>query len=295
MNDTAIAPSTERQAFYDRIGEHSLAPLWERLHSMVTRAAGDARAAGEVGLRRSGAAVPDAGRRADHREGSGAPRADPGEPGTARADLDHAFAVRRPATDHAGRGGAGAPAFAVGAALHHRGPRRLHRGRRRAHDDGAGRLRHHAELDLARPRQRHRPADGLARRAGHSDRAAVRRQLRRARECRQPDGDAARGRQPGALWRQHAAGRLASDGEELAGVQLSLCALARGAGDAGAQRRSGCLPRPQAALRQPGVRRVGDADDRRVHAVAAGGFRRRRRIARPTARCSSRSKAKARR
>src|SRR6478736_1315993 len=38
MNDTAIAPSTERQAFYDRIGEHSLAPLWERLHSMVTRA-----------------------------------------------------------------------------------------------------------------------------------------------------------------------------------------------------------------------------------------------------------------
>ena len=38
MNDTAIAPSTERQAFYDRIGEHSLAPLWERLHAMVTRA-----------------------------------------------------------------------------------------------------------------------------------------------------------------------------------------------------------------------------------------------------------------
>ena len=37
MNDTAVAPSTERQAFYDRIGEHSLAPLWERLHSMVTR------------------------------------------------------------------------------------------------------------------------------------------------------------------------------------------------------------------------------------------------------------------
>src|SRR6478609_429479 len=37
MNDTAIAPAGERQAFYDRIGEHSLAPLWERLHSMVTR------------------------------------------------------------------------------------------------------------------------------------------------------------------------------------------------------------------------------------------------------------------
>jgi len=37
MNDTAVTPSAERQAFYDRIGEHSLAPLWERLHSMVTR------------------------------------------------------------------------------------------------------------------------------------------------------------------------------------------------------------------------------------------------------------------
>ena len=37
MNDTAIAPSAERQAFYDKIGAHALAPLWERLHSMVTR------------------------------------------------------------------------------------------------------------------------------------------------------------------------------------------------------------------------------------------------------------------
>ena len=37
MNDTVVTQSSERQAFYDRIGEHSLAPLWERLHSMVTR------------------------------------------------------------------------------------------------------------------------------------------------------------------------------------------------------------------------------------------------------------------
>ena len=35
MNDTVIAP--ERQAFYDRLGPHSLAPLWERLHALVTR------------------------------------------------------------------------------------------------------------------------------------------------------------------------------------------------------------------------------------------------------------------
>ena len=38
MNDTVVSQSSERQAFYDTIGEHSLAPLWERLHSMVTRA-----------------------------------------------------------------------------------------------------------------------------------------------------------------------------------------------------------------------------------------------------------------
>jgi len=34
MNDMPIA---SRQAFYDQIGAHGLAPLWERLHSLVTR------------------------------------------------------------------------------------------------------------------------------------------------------------------------------------------------------------------------------------------------------------------
>jgi gentisate 1,2-dioxygenase len=33
MNDTV----PDRQAFYDQIGKHSLAPLWERLHALVTR------------------------------------------------------------------------------------------------------------------------------------------------------------------------------------------------------------------------------------------------------------------
>jgi len=38
MNDTAQpAISPDRQAFYDDIAPHSLAPLWERLHAMVTR------------------------------------------------------------------------------------------------------------------------------------------------------------------------------------------------------------------------------------------------------------------
>ena len=295
MNDTAIAPSTERQAFYDRIGEHSLAPLWERLHSMVTRAPvtpalptlWDYDEVVRPFLMQAGGLITakEAERRVLILE----------NPGLRGQTCDHPFAVRRPATDHAGRSRAGASPFAVGAALHHRGPRRLHRGRRRAHDDGAGRLRHHAKLDLARPRQRHGSADGVAGRSRHPDRATVRRQLRRAGECRQPDGDASGRRQPGAVRRQHAAGGLASDGQELAGVQLPLCAVARGAGDAGAQRRSGRLPRPQAALRQSRVRRVGDADDRRIHAVAACRDLRPRRTARPTALCSSRSRARARR
>ncbi len=38
MNDSAqAAVSPDRQEFYDDIAPHSLAPLWERLHAMVTR------------------------------------------------------------------------------------------------------------------------------------------------------------------------------------------------------------------------------------------------------------------
>ena len=35
MND--IAPAADRQAFYDRLAPHNLAPLWESLHSLVSR------------------------------------------------------------------------------------------------------------------------------------------------------------------------------------------------------------------------------------------------------------------
>ena len=34
---TAVSTKAERQAFYDRIGRHGLAPLWESLHSLVTK------------------------------------------------------------------------------------------------------------------------------------------------------------------------------------------------------------------------------------------------------------------
>jgi gentisate 1,2-dioxygenase len=38
MSATATSSPSGRQAFYDRIGEHSMAPLWENLHHLVSRA-----------------------------------------------------------------------------------------------------------------------------------------------------------------------------------------------------------------------------------------------------------------
>jgi gentisate 1,2-dioxygenase len=35
-SEPAAARSSERDAFYDRIGAFNLAPLWERLHALVT-------------------------------------------------------------------------------------------------------------------------------------------------------------------------------------------------------------------------------------------------------------------
>ncbi len=37
MTDTPAGLGAERQAFYDSIGAHGMAPLWERLHALVTR------------------------------------------------------------------------------------------------------------------------------------------------------------------------------------------------------------------------------------------------------------------
>ena len=34
--EQAAARTPEREAFYDRIGAHNMAPLWERLHGLVT-------------------------------------------------------------------------------------------------------------------------------------------------------------------------------------------------------------------------------------------------------------------
>ena len=85
-------------------------------------------------------------------------------------------------------------------------------------------------------------------------------------------GDAAGRRQRRAVRQQPGAGRLAARSQDLAGIQLSLCAHPRGAGNPEPERRSRPLSRLQDALRQSGERRLCDADDRHLHPAAAKGF-----------------------
>ena len=249
--------------------------------------------AGALGLRQ-GAAVPDGIGIADHRQGSGAPRADPREPGDAGQRLHHAFALCRPAAHPAGRGGAQPPPHPVGAALHRRGRGRLHRRRRRAHDHARGRFRHHADLDLARSRQRFEAAHGVAGRARHPDGGDVQRRLRRERRERRAGRHRARGHVRRQVRQRPAAGRLEARAPDLADLQLPLCAHARGAAGPGQGRPARRLPRLQAALCQSGQRRRADRHHGHLHAAPAQGFRDARPTAAPTARSSRWSKARAR-
>ena len=91
-----------------------------------------------------------------------------------------------------------------------------------------------------------------------------------------------------------AAGRLEAVAPDLADLQLSLRAHARGAGRTRQGRAARCLPRLQAALRQSGERRRADRHHGHLHAAAAQGLRDARPIAAPTARCSRSSRARAR-
>ena len=222
--------AAERQAYYAAMRPLHLSPLWEQLHALVPPqpntpclAAHWRYEALRPHLMRSGTIISaaEAVRRVLVLE----------NPGAARLGQRHAVALRRTAVDPARRSGARASAHAIGAAFRGRGPWRLHRGQRRAHDDGAGRLHHHAELDLARPRQRGRGPGGVARRPRHPAGALSRRRLRRERTVGAADADAPRGPQPGALRCQHgAAARSVTARRDVADLQLSVCALARGAG-----------------------------------------------------------------
>ena len=161
----------------------------------------------------------------------------------------------------------------VGAALHRRGRGRLHRRRRRAHDHARGRLRDHADLDVARPRQRFVEADGVARRARYPAGGDVQRGLRRERRRGRAGGDRARGHVGREVRQRPAAGRLEAGAADLADLQLSLFAHARGAGRSRQGRPARRLPRLQAALRQSGERRRADRHHGHLHAAPAQGLR----------------------
>ena len=135
-----------RQKLYDDIRSRHLSPLWEVLHSLVpkqptTPCVPALWRYAEVRpyLMQAGALITaeEAVRRVLILE-------NPALPGRA---CDHPVAVRRPATDPAGRDRAGASARAIGAALRHRRQGRVHRGRRRAHDHASRRFHHHAVVD----------------------------------------------------------------------------------------------------------------------------------------------------
>ena len=160
----SVAPTEtpERLAFYDRIDKDNMTPLWSVLGDLVTPEPKSGCQSGGMEVRyRAGG--DDGSWRVDHREGSRAPRADLREPRPQRAVEDNHVALCRRAARAAGRSCAGAPPYAIGAALRTRRVGRAYIGQRRKDDHGIWRFRHHAADELARSRQRHRCADVLAR------------------------------------------------------------------------------------------------------------------------------------
>ena len=254
MNDTAVAQSTERQAFYDRIGEHSLAPLWERLHSMVTRAPvtpalptkWDYDAVVRPFLMQAGGLITakEAERRVlilenpglrgqtsiTHSLFAGLQLIMPGE--VAPAHRHSQSALRFIIEGH------GAYTAVEGERTMMEPGDFVITPSWTWHDHGNDTDQPMVWLDgLDIPIVRLFDAS-FAEPANTDSQTEAR-----------PVGDSL-----ARLRRQHAAGGLASDRQELTGVQLSLFAVARSAGHAGAQWRSRRLSRPQAALRQSRVR-----------------------------------------
>ena len=111
------------------------------------------------------AAAGDAGGRTRRDPAGRTPGSAPDQPQTLRGRQHHA---RRQHPDRdAGRDCPRPSPFRGGAAPDHRGKGRLHGRQRRARADVPGRSRPDPQLVMARPRQRHRCADDVARRPRH--------------------------------------------------------------------------------------------------------------------------------
>ncbi len=196
----------EREAFYEQIAGGNLAPLWERLHGLVTPqpvtpcqpAIWHYRDVRPYLMQAGGLiSAEEATRRVLILE-------NPGLKG--QTSITHSlFAGLQlilpgevaPAHRHT----QSALRFII------EGDGRLYRGRRRAHDDASRRFRDHPVLDLARPRQRDRRSrwSGSTGSTSRSCACSMRALPSRARPTAQADHPA-RGRQRRALRQQSAAG-----------------------------------------------------------------------------------------
>ena len=228
------AETPERLAFYERISQKHLTPLWTSLAKLVTPEPVSGCQPAAWSFAEIRAAMIEAGGLITAKEAERRVLVleNPGLRGQSKITTDLYAGVQLVLP------GEVAPAHRHSAerpALRARRRRRAHRGQRRADVDALRRLHHHAADGVARPRQRDRPADVLARRPRHPDRPVPRRVVRRAPR-RGRAADRAPGRRcAGALRIEPAAGRPAPGGRRLAGLQLPVRAHARGAGAARAR------------------------------------------------------------
>ena len=197
----------------------------------------------------------------------------------ARSPADPAWRDRRDASSRR-----------FGAALRRRGPRRLHGGRRRADDDASRRFHPDALVDLSRSRQSRERTGHLARRARCADREPVRHELCRA----PPEETQPVSRREGDANLRYGANLLPVD---FAPTRLSspvfIYPYARSRETLEQLYRHGPVHAchgVEDALRQSRHRRLSDADNRSVPAIAAEGVPGRGRTARPTPRSTRRSR-----
>ena len=273
MAAPASARNNARRDFYERIGGLSMAPLWESLHQLVPPQPAPKYQAGELGLRQ-GAAIPDGIGRADHRQGSGAPRADPGESGNAGQRLHHADALCRPAAHPAGRGGAqpiATPSRRCASSSRARAPTPPSTASARSCARATSSSRRPGPGTITATIRRS-PWCGWTGSTSRWWRCSTRASPRTARATSRSSP-----RPRARRTRKFASGLLPVDWKpaqaDLADLQLSLCPHARGAAGPRQGRPARCLPRLQAALRQSGERRRADRHHGHLHAAPAQGLR----------------------
>src|SRR5690242_14132681 len=126
--------AADRKSFYEKIDKAHVTPLWEVLHSIITPTPNTPCKPYLWKWDQMWPWIQEAG--PHQRTGSRTTRTRAGEPGAAGPVEHHTQPLCRAAAHPSGRGRAGAPPLAVGAALHPAWTGRLHRrGRREGHHE----------------------------------------------------------------------------------------------------------------------------------------------------------------